>query len=111
MITEYEVGQIPAQPLSLAVRDDYDNVVNLTTYSNITVEVLGSDNEKVDLAGSSLFTEGARNGNVALFWPKGRSVFTKHGEYVLRLALYGSEGTVDFTRDHTIKVRKFGGKN
>lgn len=111
MITEYEVGQIPAQPLTIAVRDDADGSVNLTVYTTIKVEVLGSDNEKVDLTGVELFTEGARNGNIAVVWPKDRSLFTKHGDYLLRLALYDSEGSRDYTRPQTIRVRRFGGKN
>lgn len=111
MITEYEVGQIPAEPLGVEVRDDAGNLRNLTVYSTITLEVLGSNNEKVDLTGVELFTEAARNGQIAVYWPKNRSIFNKQGDYLLRLALRDAEGSLDYTRPGTIRVRRFGGKN
>lgn len=111
MITEYEVGQIPARALALVVKDDRDNIVNLTAYTTYEIEILGSDNEKVDLTGVELQTEGARNGIIAVIWPKSRSLFNKHGEYIMRLVLKTTDGAIDYTRTHTIRVREFGRKN
>lgn len=111
MITEYEVGQIPGEALPITVRDDADNRVNLTTYSSINVEMIGSDNEAIDLTGVTLFTQNARDGVIAVVWPKTHSLFTKRGDYMLRLALHGSDGARDYTRPATIRVRKFGGIN
>jgi hypothetical protein len=108
MITEYEVGQIPARPLGVIVKDDNDDPVNLLVYSTYEIELLGSDNEQVDLTGVQLHTEGARNGILAIIWPKDRSLFEKRGEYLLRLVLRDSEGSRDYTRTHTLNVREFG---
>lgn len=108
MITEYEVGQIPARPLAIAVKDDNDNPANLLGYTTYEIELLGSDNEPVDLTGVSLNIEGARNGRFAVVWPKNRSLFNKRGEYLLRLVLRDAEGSRDYTRTHTIRVRQFG---
>lgn len=111
MITEYEVNQIPAKPLGILVKDDNDNAANLVVYSNISIELLGSDNEEVDLTGVQLHTEGARNGILAVIWPKDRSLFTQRGDYLLRLVLRDSEGSRDYTRTHTLRVREFGRYN
>lgn len=111
MITEYEVGQKPGEPLTITVYNDAGSRVNLSTYSNVKVEVLGSDNEAIDLTGATLYTQNMRDGIVAVVWPKDRSLFTKSGDYVLRLALYGTDGALDYTRAGTIRVHKFGGKN
>lgn len=111
MITEYEVGQIPSRPLGVLVRDDRDNPANLLAYTTYEIEMLGSDNEKVDLSGVELFTEGARNGILAIVWPKDRSLFNKRGEYLLRLVLRDDAGSRDYTRTHTIRVREFGRYN
>lgn len=111
MITEYEVGQIPARALAIAVRDDLDNPANLLGYTSYEVELLGSDNERVDVTGITLNTEGARNGRFAIVWPKTHSLFTKRGEYLLRLVLRDAEGSRDYTRTHTIRVRAFGRNN
>lgn len=111
MITEYEVGQIPAQPLAIAVRDDRDNPANLTGYTSYEIELLGSDNERVDLRGVVLNIEGARNGRFSVIWPRTRSLFTKRGEYLLRLVFKDDAGSRDYTRPHSIRVREFGRYN
>lgn len=109
-ISQYWVGQIPARPIAIDVRDSDGRAVNLSSYSDFKVNVLGSDNEEVDLDGSVLTTSGASSGRFVFRWPTARSVFDKSGEYVLQLELTGP-GVKDFTTEHNIKVRKFGGKN
>lgn len=111
MITEYEVGQIPGDALPITVRDYADNPVNMAIYSALVLEMLGSNNEPVDLTGVTLYTQNARDGMLAVIWPKNRSVFTESGDYLLRVALHGSDGSRDYTRPHTIRVRRFGGIN
>lgn len=111
MITEYEVGQIPSDALTIVVRDDSDNAVNLTQWDNVDVEMLGSDNERIDLTGVTLFDESARNGIIAVKWPKSHSLFNKRGEYVLRLVLSNVDGTRDYTRSCVLRVREFGRVN
>lgn len=111
MITEYEVGQIPGDALPISVRDNSDTPVNLSIYSSLELEILGSNNETLDLDGVTLHTQGARNGILAVIWPKDRSLFTEHGDYLLRIALHGSDGSRDYTRPHTIRVRGFGRVN
>lgn len=107
-ISTYWVGQIPARPIAIDVRDSQGRVMNLSAYTDFKVTILGSDNEEVNLTGSSLTTSGASQGRFVFRWPVGRSVFTKTGEYVLQMEL-GGTGVKDFTTVHTIKVRRLGG--
>lgn len=110
-INTYWVGQIPSIPISLTVRDSYGRVRNLSTYTGFNVILLGSDNEVIDTTGSTLLTSGASNGRFVFRWPTDRSLFNKTGEYLLQLEILGSEGTKDYTTEHTIKVRRLGGVN
>lgn len=109
-ISQYWTGQIPARPIAIDVRDSSGRTVNLSSYSGYRVLLLGSDNEEIDLNGSVLTTSGAQNGRFVFRWPKGRSVFNRPGEYLLQLELTG-DGVKDFTTEHTIRVRRRGGKN
>lgn len=109
-ISQYWVGSIPAEPISISVRDSHGRTRNLATYTGFKVIVLGSDNEEIDLTGSSLVTSGAVDGRFIFRWPTDRSVFDKSGEYLLQLELTGPESK-DFTTEHNIKVRELGGKN
>lgn len=109
-ISQYWVGQIPARPIAIDVRDSEGRAVNLSSYTDFNVIVLGSDNEEVDLTGSTLTTSGADTGRFVFRWPSDRSVFNKAGQYLLQLELSGP-GARDFTTEHNIKVRRLGGKN
>jgi hypothetical protein len=111
MYTEYEVGQIPSDALTILVRDDDDGIVDLTQWDLMGIEILGSDNEQIDTTGIELFDESARNGIIAVKWPKTHSLFTKRGEYVLRLILSNLDGTRDYTRSCVLRVREFGRVN
>lgn len=111
MYTEYEVGQIPRDGLTLVVRDSNDGIVNLNEWDSVGVEMLGSDNEQIDMTGVALMDESARNGIMVVNWPKTHSLFTKRGEYVLRLVLSNLDGTRDYTRSCVIRVREFGRVN
>lgn len=107
-ISQYWVGQIPALPLVIDVQDSKGNAINLLNYTTFTVNLLGSDNEEVDLDGSTLETAGADSGRFVFRWPTGRSVFENSGDYLLQLEMDG-DGVKDFTTVHDIKVHKFGG--
>jgi hypothetical protein len=106
-ISQYEVGQIPLRNLSIVVKDSYGRAVNCSVYTDVTVRMLGSDNEVVDLTGSSLNTGGAAQGRFIFEWPRNRSLFTKRGEYVLQLVLK-TGNAIDMTTAHTLKVRELG---
>lgn len=109
-ISQYWTGQIPARPLAIDVRDSDGRPVSLASYTGFNVKVLGSDNEEVDLTGSFLNVSQATNGRFTFRWPEDRSVFTKSGEYLLQME-FTSPVARDFTTEHHIKVRKFGGIN
>lgn len=108
-ISTYYVGQIPARPLAIDVRDSDGRPVNLAGYTGYNVRVLGSDNEDIDLIGSTLNVSQAGTGRFVFRWPSDRSLFDKHGEYLLQME-FTSPTARDFTTEHTIRVRKFGGK-
>lgn len=107
-ISVYYTGAIPTRPIAIDVRDESGNPVNLTTYSSITPVMVGSDNEELDLTGAVVNTGGAATGRLVFRWPTDRSLFTKHGEYLLQLQLDSGTGR-DFTTVHTIRVKKLGG--
>lgn len=109
-ISQYEVGQIPLRNLTLTVKDSYGRNVNLTPYTDISVRMLGSDNEEVDLSGSNVNTGGSSSGRIIFEWPRDRSLFTKSGDYVLQLVLKTANAK-DMTTAHTIRVRQLGKVN
>jgi hypothetical protein len=108
--SQYWVGQIPARPIAIDVRDSFGRAVSLNAYTGFNVIVLGSNNEEIDLTGSTLNTAGASTGRFIFRWPTDRSVFEESGEYLLQLELT-SPTARDFTTEHNIKVRRLGGKN
>lgn len=105
---DYEVGQIPTRPLGIIVKDDNDNAMNTVGYQSATIEILGSDDERVDTTGVAVTVVPTALGAYAVEWPRNRSLFTKKGKYLLRLVLRKSDGSVDYTRPHEIRVREFG---
>lgn len=109
-ISQYWVGQIPARPVAIDVYDSQGRAINLASYTGYNVIVLGSDNEEIDLTGSSLTTSQAASGRFVFYWPTDRSVFDKEGEYLLQLE-FTSPTARDFTTEHNIKVRRLGGSN
>lgn len=110
-ISQYWVGQIPSRPIAIDVRDSNGYAVNLSSYEDFNVKIVGSDNEDIDVTGSTLLTSGAADGRFVFRWPTDRSLFEKTGEYLLQLEIEGASGTRDFTTAHTIRVRRLGGKN
>ena len=105
---DYEVGQIPSRSVGITVKNDSDEVINTVGYTSVTAELLGSDNEHVDLRGITVTAVGTELGTYVITWPKDRSLFTKRGKYLLRLRLAKPDGSVDYTRPYEIRVRDFG---
>lgn len=110
-ISQYWVGQIPLTNLTLTVKDAYGRNLNLNIYTDISVRMLGSDNEEVDLTGLNVNRGGSSQGKVILEWPRNRSLFTKAGEYVLQLVLRTADGAMDMTTAQTLRVRELGKVN
>ena len=108
-ISQYWVGQIPSRPMAIDVRDSIGRPMNLSTYPVFNVILLGSDNEEIDLTGSTLTTTGSELGRFVFRFPQDRSVFDKPGEYLLQMEIIGANGSRDYTTEHHIKVRRLGG--
>jgi hypothetical protein len=107
MISQYWKDQIPARPLSIQVKDQDGNEMNLSGYTSYAIKMLGSDNETIDLTGSELNTLNADIGKFTFRWPTDRSLFNYSGDYVIQLELTGT-GKKDYTSTHTIRVRELG---
>lgn len=105
---DYEIGAIPSRPMTIFVRDERDNPVNTIGYTQVTLEMLGTDNEKVDLTGTQIMAIPDAIGAYSITWPRDRSIFDKTGKYVLRFVLEDEYGAKDITRTAEITVRKFG---
>lgn len=107
MISQYWINQIPARPLSIQVKDQDGNDMNLSGYTTFNVKMLGSYNEELDLTGSELNTSNKDIGQFTFKWPTTRSLFDYAGDYILQLELTGT-GRKDYTTTHTIRVRELG---
>jgi len=105
---DYEVGQIPSRGLAITIKNDSDETVNTVGYTSVTAELLGTDDERVDLRGLTVTEVPSALGTYLIGFPKNRSLFTKRGKYLLRLRLAKPDGSVDFTRPYEIRVRDFG---
>lgn len=108
---EYEAGAIPSSPLTIALRDEFDNPVLTVGYDNWYIEMLDTDDRPVDMTGVSIQQIPWAIGGFSVTWPRTRSLFTKKGRYILRLVLTKSDGSKDITRTAEIKVREFGRLN
>ena len=106
-IGQYWVGQIPLRNLTLTVKDNNGRTLNCTAYTDVSVRILGSHNEEVDLTGSVLNTSGKQVGNFVFDWPADRSLFTETGDYVLQMIL-GGTGFKDITTTYTMRVKDLG---
>jgi len=107
MISQYWVNQIPARPLSIAIKSESGTDMDLSIYTDISVLLLGSNNEEIDLTNSQLNTSNKGIGKIIFSFPPDRSLFQEKGDYVLQLKLQ-AEGKLDFTSTHTIRVRELG---
>lgn len=107
MISQYWKDQIPARPLSIQVSNQDGTAMDLSAYTNIEVIMVGTNNEIVDLSGSSLNTTGKGAGKFVFNWPTTRSLFDAAGDYLLQLKL-GGTGRLDFTTTHPIRVKELG---
>jgi hypothetical protein len=110
MISQYWIDQIPARPLSIQVKDQDGNDLNLSAYTTIEAVLLGSRNEEIALTGATLNTSAKELGTIIFEWPTDRSLFDYHGDYVFQLKLSGT-GKLDFTTTHTLRVRELGRRN
>jgi hypothetical protein len=108
MISQYWVGQIPAAPLVIEVKDDEGEAVNLSSYSNFEVQLLNHEEDLISTASGSLDTSNKSTGRFIWSWPTNASLFEYEGEYLFRLKITKT-GALDYTTSHTIRVSEFGG--
>jgi len=107
-ILRYEKGQVPFRPVGIQIVDeDSGENLNLTTYDEITAELVDSNHKKVDTTGLLLSTGFKAEGKVFVYWPVGRSLFTRTGKYYLRLNFAGF-GKNDYSDTVEIRVTEFG---
>jgi hypothetical protein len=107
MISQYWRDQIPAKPLSIQVKNQDGTDMNLSGYDTIEAVLVGSNNDFVELSGSSLNTINKDLGKITFIWPTDRSLFSYAGDYLFQLKLSGT-GKVDFTSTHPIRVKELG---
>lgn len=105
---EFEVGARPSKPLSIAVRDELDNPVNIMGYDAFSLEILDTNNKSADLTGVQIVEVTQAVGVLAVYLPKDRTLFPEKGKYLLRLVMLGADGSKDITRTAEIRVRDFG---
>lgn len=108
MISQYWKDQIPARPLSIQVKNQDGTDMNLSGYSTVTAKLVGTNNEVINLTGSTVNTTNSSIGKIIFTWPTDRSLFEYTGDYVFQLELSGT-GKKDFTSTHTFRVRELGG--
>lgn len=102
------VGEKPGRIIVISVYDELGNSLNLTPYTSVTLEMLDTNNNKVDLTGSTTTVTDGIGGKIGFVFPADRSVFNSPGEYLVRLRMENNS-TLDYTDAGGITVRKFGG--
>ena len=70
MISQYWIGQKPARPLSIVVKNQDGSDFNLSAYTTINVKLLDPDNNEVNLTGSTLDTNAKQFGQLRFIYPK-----------------------------------------
>jgi hypothetical protein len=109
LIGPYWVGQIPSESLSIQIRDDLNSPVDLSNFTSFEVVMLDSDNNEIDLTGSTLDTSNVLSGRFIFAFPADHSVFTKRGDYLFQLWME-SNGKIEKTSVLTIRVKELGGR-
>lgn len=95
MIGPMYVGQVPARPFSLTVRDAATNsVVDLSDYLAATVTVVDPEGTKLLDAVAATISD-AINGVVTFTWPTTTAIATT-GDHKLQVSLTG-QNTADLT--------------
>lgn len=107
-ISQYWIGQIPARPLAIDIRDSDGRALNLGSYTSFNAILIDPDNNAVDVSGATLNTAGAASGQFVFRFPTDESLFTTTGDYLLQVELVNATAK-DYTTPHTIRVRKLGG--
>lgn len=107
MISQYWIDQIPARPLSIQVKDQSGNDMNLSGYTTVSARLLGTLNEEISLSGAAINTTNSDIGKITFSFPTDRTLFEYPGDYVFQLVLTGTNKK-DFTTTHTIRVRELG---
>lgn len=110
-IGTFYVGAIPSRPVRFRVMESGGTPINVdeTSFPDVNIRMKGSNNEEIDLGDGELVRSLPVEGEITFFWPP-YSVFTHSGEYVLQLELVGAGGSVDYTSEATIYVKKLGGR-
>jgi len=106
-IGRFEVGSIPSVPQVFQFYDEDGNPANMSGYTGFEVELLGSDNERVDLSGIEVKTDATALGRLTVVWPRRSNVFSKTGQYLARFKFSGPNA-VDYSETYEIKVTNFG---
>jgi len=110
MISQYWIGQIPTTPLTIDITDQNGNSIDLDQYTGFAVSILDPDNYDVMTPDFGIDTSDGDQGRIVVTFPSGASIFTKTGEYLLRLEFSNSSG-IDFTSVYEMPVAEFGGED
>lgn len=108
MISQYWVGQKPASPLIIEIRNDNGELVDCSAYTTFTVEILDPYNDYLDTLNGSLNTSSKATGRFIWTWPTSASLFDFDGEYLFRFKMTNNNAE-DYTSHHTFYVSHFGG--
>lgn len=101
-------GEKPGRPMTIRVLDSNNEPVDLSGYAEVNVRMLDANNIPLDLTGSATAVAEATGGLVLFNWPSDRSLFTTHGEYLLQLEMKTATA-VNYTTVAGVLVKKFGG--
>lgn len=107
MISQYWIGQKPARPLAIVVKNQDGSDFNLSGYTTINVKLLDPNNNEVSLSGATVDSNAKQFGQIRFIFPTDKSLFKMRGDYILQLELLGSD-RLDYTTTHTLRVRELG---
>lgn len=107
IITQYWEGDIPLRPMVFGIQDEYGNDIGGLGIYNAKIRMLDTDNREVNLKGSQLLTT-AGEPYATFIFPEDRTLFPRHGDYLIQLGIQDSNGRLQWSNGHTIRVQKLG---
>jgi len=100
----YFVGQVPARPAVFTVVDDYEDPIDLSSYTVVALVLRHPFGQIVDTSAGYLSRAQQSDGLIAYYWPQ-TSLFDEPGSYRFQLKLTGSSGVSDLTQIGQFEVR------
>lgn len=104
-IGPFFVGQVPADPLVITIRDSAtNNAKGLSSYTAASLILVNPEGTSVATSGGSTSLSDVSGGVISYNWPT-TSLFGSPGDYKFQVKLTGDSGITDYTIPQTFEVK------